>query len=230
MEYLVLTSAKESRRTQSALCAMLGKTFRKEVLLTALVPKKSVATAWIRVNAKKLMLEKDPDHPHARSFAASERWCRKLAKRHHLSKRRRSNMKNKSVEERLPQMMRFYRRLRRLLQQPPVHRPAAEGAAESDKAEVLPMQNPVYERFSLGRGINADQVGLAFVNGLKSTWNETGAKRVQISQPFAGLEKRQYTVNACFEPGAKLMRPAVIFRGKIPAVERAAYDPRVDFF
>ena len=43
MEYLVLTIAKESRRTQSALCAISEKTNRKEALLTALVPKKSVA-------------------------------------------------------------------------------------------------------------------------------------------------------------------------------------------
>ena len=43
MEYLVLTISKESRRTQSALCAISGKTNRKEALLTALVPKKSVA-------------------------------------------------------------------------------------------------------------------------------------------------------------------------------------------
>ena len=89
------------------------------------------------------------------------------------------------------------------------------------------MQNPVYGRFSLGRCINVDQVGLAFVNGLESTWDETGAKRVQISQPFAGLEKRQCTVNACFGPGAKLMRPAVIFRGKgrVPAVEGGVRPP-----
>jgi hypothetical protein len=141
-------------------------------------------------------------------------------------------MKNKSVEERIPQIMKFHRRLRWLLQQPPVRRSAAEGAAESDNAEVLPVQDPVYGRFSLDRRINVDQVGLAFVNGLESTWDETGAKRVQISQPFAGLEKRQCTVNACFGPGAKLMRPAVVFRGKgrVPAVERAAYDPRVDVF
>ena len=119
-----------------------------------------------------------------------------------------------------------------MLQQPPVCCPAAEGAAESDNAEVLPMQNPVYGHFGLDRRINVDQVGLAFVNGLESTRDETSAKRVQISQPFSGLEKRQCTVNACLGSGAKLMRPAVIFRGKgrVPAVERAAYDPRVDVF
>ena len=139
-------------------------------------------------------------------------------------------MKNTSVEKRLLQMMSFHRRLRRLLQQPPVRRPAAEDAAESDTAEALPVQNPVYGRFSLDRRINVDQVGLAFVNDLESTWDETGAKRVQISQPFSGLEKRQCTVTACFGPGAKLMQPVVVSRGKgrVPAVKRAAYDPRVD--
>ena len=43
MEYLDLTIAKESRRTESALCAILGKIFGKEAALTALVPKKSIA-------------------------------------------------------------------------------------------------------------------------------------------------------------------------------------------
>ena len=43
MEYLDLTIANESRRTESALCAISGKTFRKEAVLTALVPMKSVA-------------------------------------------------------------------------------------------------------------------------------------------------------------------------------------------
>ena len=56
MEYLDLTTAKESRRTASALCATSGKTFRKEAVLTALVPKKSVAqpvgTISIKVDHK----------------------------------------------------------------------------------------------------------------------------------------------------------------------------------
>ena len=43
MEYLDLTIAKESRRTEYALCAISGKTFRKESVQTVLVPKKSVA-------------------------------------------------------------------------------------------------------------------------------------------------------------------------------------------
>ena len=43
MEYLDLTIAEESRRTESSLCAILGKTFGEEAVLSALVPKKSVA-------------------------------------------------------------------------------------------------------------------------------------------------------------------------------------------
>ena len=39
MEYLDQTTAKESRRTESALCAISGKPFRKDSVITALVPK-----------------------------------------------------------------------------------------------------------------------------------------------------------------------------------------------
>ncbi|CAB1100647.1 unnamed protein product [Ectocarpus sp. CCAP 1310/34] len=163
-----------------------------------------VSTAWIRVNARKLLVAMYPDDPRAKNLSASDRWCRKFAKRHHLSKRRRTNMKNKSVEDRLPQTKSFHRRLRQLLQEPPIRRAAAGGAAENNGAAI---------------------VGLAFVNGLDSTWDETGALRVQIGQPFPGLEKRQCTVNCCIGAGDKLMRTAVIFRGKgkVSAVEKAAF-------
>ena len=43
LEYLDLTTAKESRRTESALCAISGKIYLKEAVLTALVPNKSEA-------------------------------------------------------------------------------------------------------------------------------------------------------------------------------------------
>ena len=43
MEYLDLTIAKESRRTEFALRAISGKIFRKDSVLTAITPKKSVA-------------------------------------------------------------------------------------------------------------------------------------------------------------------------------------------
>ncbi|CAB1101298.1 unnamed protein product [Ectocarpus sp. CCAP 1310/34] len=178
--------------------------------------KLGVSTAWIRVNARKLVMEMYPDDPRAKSFSASDRWCRKFAKRHHPSKRRRTNMKNKSVEDRLPQMKSFHRRLRQLLQEPPVRRAAAGGEAENNGAAIVPVKSPLYGRFSLDARFTVDQVGLAFVNGLDSTWDETGALRC--------------TVNCCIGAGDKLMRTAVIFRGegKVLAVEKAAYDPGVD--
>ena len=43
MDHFNLTIAKESGRTESALCTVSGKTFGKESVLTALVPKKPVA-------------------------------------------------------------------------------------------------------------------------------------------------------------------------------------------
>lgn len=85
-------------------------------------------------------------------------------------------------------MKRFHKRLRELLQQPPVRLAAAEGPAERDSAGVLSFPNPVYGRFNLDPRINVDQVGLAFVSGLGSTSDQTGAERVQNSQPFTGLE------------------------------------------
>ena len=72
---------------------------------------------------------------------------------------------------------------------------------------------------------------LPFVNGLNSTWADKGSKRVRISQPSAGLEKRQCTLT--FGPGQRVYRPAVIFRGsgkRVSAVERAAWHPGVDIY
>ena len=54
MEYLDLTIVKKGRRTEFALCATSGKNFCKEAVLTALVPKKSVAqpVGFIKVDQK----------------------------------------------------------------------------------------------------------------------------------------------------------------------------------
>eukprot|EP00903_Cladosiphon_okamuranus_P014555 g13501.t1 len=139
-------------------------------------------------------------------------------------------MKVKSVEDRLSKMKSFHLRLRKLLKEPPIRRAAAGGSTENNSAAIVPVESPVYGRFSLNARFNVDHIGLAFVNGLGSTWDETGALRVQISQPFPGPEKRQCTVNCCIGAGDKIMRTTVIFRGKdkVSAVERAAYDPGVD--
>ena len=74
---------------------------------------------------------------------------------------------------------------------------------------------------------------LPFVNGLNSTWADKGSKRVRISPPSGGLEKRQCTLQLCFGPGERLYRPAVIFRGtgtRVSAVEKAAWHTGVDVY
>lgn len=77
-----------------------------------------VSTRWLTVTFKKLLAEKYPGDTRAKSFRASYRFTQKWAKRHNLSKRRKSNSKNKSVEERLPKIKVWHKRYRQLLQEP----------------------------------------------------------------------------------------------------------------
>ncbi|CBJ33249.1 C2H2 zinc finger protein [Ectocarpus siliculosus] len=196
--------------------------------------KLKVSTLWLTVTFRKLVQENHPEDQRAAAFSASFRWARKWAKRHKLSKRRRSNLKNKSVEERLPKIQRFHRRFRKLLQEPVRYRaPEASDVSAMSTVAEGESRDPKYGQFQLWERWNVDQVPLPFVNGLISTWEKTGALRVAISQPFAGLEKRQCTMQVIFGPGEKTMRISVIFRGqgkRISPVEKAAYHKDVDVF
>ncbi|CAB1096180.1 unnamed protein product [Ectocarpus sp. CCAP 1310/34] len=80
--------------------------------------KLKVSTLWLTITFRKLVREMYPGDQRAASFCASFRWARRWAKRHNLYKRRRTNLKNKSVEERLPEIQRFHRLFRKLLQKP----------------------------------------------------------------------------------------------------------------
>ena len=74
---------------------------------------------------------------------------------------------------------------------------------------------------------------LPFVNGLTTTWADKGSKRVRISQPSSGLEKRQCTLQLCFGPGERVYKPAVIFRGtgkRINAVEKASWHKGAEVY
>ncbi|CAB1107192.1 unnamed protein product [Ectocarpus sp. CCAP 1310/34] len=151
--------------------------------------KLKVSTLWLTIMFRKLVREMYPGDQRAAAFRASFRWARKWAKRHNLSKRRRTNLKNKSVEERLPKIQRFHRLFRKLLQESVRYRVPNE----SDVSAITTVAEresrvPKYGQFQLWERWNVDQVPLAFVNGLLDTWEERGAKRVAISQPFPGLE------------------------------------------
>ncbi|CAB1106733.1 unnamed protein product [Ectocarpus sp. CCAP 1310/34] len=186
-----------------------------------------VSTLWLTITFRKLVQEMYPGDQRAAYFRASFKWGRKWAKRHNLPKRRRTNLKNKSVEERLPKIQRFHRLFRKLLQEPVGYR----APDESDVSAVTTVAEresrvPKYGQFQLWERWNVDQVSLAFVNGLLDTWDKRGAFRVAISLPFPGLEKRHCTMQVIFGPGEKTMRTSVIFRGtgkRISPVEKGAY-------
>ena len=80
--------------------------------------KPNISTLWVTVTYRKLLRDMYPDNPKAVAFRPSYRWAQRWANRHNLSKRRRSNFKNKYVEGRLPQIRRFLRRFRKLMQEP----------------------------------------------------------------------------------------------------------------
>ena len=80
--------------------------------------KLKVSTLWVTVTYRTLLRDMYPDNPKEVAFRPSYRWAQRWANRHNLSKRRRSNLKKKSVEERLPQIGRSLRRFRKLIQEP----------------------------------------------------------------------------------------------------------------
>ncbi|CAM9872033.1 unnamed protein product [Ectocarpus sp. 6 AP-2014] len=216
-----------------------------KMLLARRKRKLRVSTRWITVTFKKLIMERYPQDPRAKAFRPSFRFAQKWATRHSLSKRRRSNSKNKSVEERLPKIRKWHRECRKLLQQPRVHggkvipwerqAPVSDGGSVEQPGALIPYEGPYgkWGRFVKELRDNTDQVPLGFVTGQEDTWDKRGAKRVHVGQPFPGLEKRQCTVQPTIGAGGKKTRCAIIFRGKgtgITKVEKAAYDKRVDVF
>lgn len=143
--------------------------------------KLKVSTLWLTVRYRKLLKELYPTDDRATRFRASYRWMRKWAKGHMLSKRRRSNSKNKSVEERLPAIQRLHGKFRKQLKQPVRRRgqvyPEGSPVGTAAAAATGPAGEPrleKYGQFQLWERFNVDQVPLPFVNGLVDTWEKTG--------------------------------------------------------
>ena len=79
-------------------------------------------------------------------------------------------------------------------------------------------------RFHRNNRYNKDQVPLPFVVSLSDTYEEKGTKEVWIKQNQAGLDKRFCSLELCFGPGTKQMKPGIVFLGKgtrISPVEKA---------
>ena len=62
---------------------------------------------------------------------------------------------------------------------------------------------------------NVDQVPVPFVNEQDKTYETLGATQVWVSQPSAGLDKRQATLQLCIRAtGVQNDKPALVFTGK----------------
>ena len=133
----------------------------------------------------------------------------KFTERPNLCMRRGTHIKSKSVEDRLPQMNRLHRKLPKVIYKASRHHGSTVGSTASDGVEIewQPGRNPAFGCFQPDEQFNVDQVGLGFVNGMETTYDEKGRKRVHLLQSFTDLENRQRTVNICFGLGYKLMRP-----------------------
>lgn len=103
----------------------------RELYVLYLAKRKSglkVSTLWFCIIMAGLIEKLYPEDDRRKTCKASWRWASKWAKKNNISKRRRSNSKNESVEERLPKIRRFHKKLQALMQDPaPVSRssPAA---------------------------------------------------------------------------------------------------------
>ena len=85
-----------------------------------------------------------------------------------------------------------------------------------------------------------DQSPLPFAIDTKKTYEhiepknpENRHKKIWVSQPGTGLEKRQCTLQICLRPEGQQPRVGIIFRGlgkRISAVEKSSWHQQVDVF
>ena len=84
-------------------------------------------------------------------------------------------------------------------------------------------------RFLPKQRFNVDQSPLCFAIDVKKTCEQIKPvekkKKVWVSQPYSGADKRQYSLNVCFRPEGDQPRIVVIFCGqekRISQVEKQA--------
>lgn len=72
-----------------------------------------MSTLWLCTMMDRLAEKHNPKDPRGKAFKASWRWASKWANENNITKRKRSNSKNQSIEECLPKIRRFQTNLRR---------------------------------------------------------------------------------------------------------------------
>lgn len=162
-----------------------------------------VPRIWFRTHMKKLLKKNPPQNDEWKSFSASPGWCYNFFDRFNITKRRRSNAKSKSPQERLPQVQKFHRTVK-LFRQPP------------------PQRDQKYGRFAAEHTYHVDQVPWEPAKRLfETTYEVKGKRRVQIKSPKVDLSKRQSTLQLTFAAGSpQSVRPGICFRAQPKKVKQ----------
>ena len=113
----------------------------------------------------------------ARKFKGSHHWRQDFSMRFGVVVRRKTNKRQKSLEERLVLWKKFNHAVLKLICDP----------------STTGKLDPVRGAFLTHQYLASDQVPLPFVIGDQTTFEQRGAEQVSIVQPGDGLEKRQAT-------------------------------------
>ena len=131
-------------------------------------------------------------------------------------RRVRSNVKQKTVAARLPEVQKWHRAFKLMLATSRVGVP----------------QDPKWGCFPPEWRYNTDQVPFMFANQPTTTYADKGSKTVHVLQPQGEANSKRFcTVQLTLRmEGEQVVPPIIIFAGQglhITAVERASWDPRV---
>ena len=132
-----------------------------------------VTKHWLRKKMKCALKEKYGEGV-AKKFQGSKNWLYRFTKRNGISKRRRTNKKQKSAIEKISVIQGFHQELRKAVQSKRRHSPSF------DKK---------WGRWLPTNRWNVDQVPLPFINEQATTYADKGSKAVWVAQPGSGLEK-----------------------------------------
>lgn len=178
-----------------------------------------VTKLWLKKKMKE-KIEACYGTEQAAKFKGSSNWFQRFKRRHNIVLRRRTNKKKVCADDGRDTILKFHRGLRKSLN---------TKRRRNKSSEV----DPKYGRWAPKNRYNVDQVPLPFVNERGTTYDTLGAKQVWVSQPSAGLDKRQATLQLCIRAdGEQNVKPALIFRGKgrVAMAEKGKYDKRVDVY
>jgi hypothetical protein len=170
-----------------------------------------ILRVWMMAAVKQLY----PDSVVTRKFVASQTWLSRFVRRHGLKLRRGTNKKEKSLEERLPQIRKFHKGLQNFVSKAPTH--GVFGAVHPNNV------------------FNVDQTPVCLSESSRMTYTRAGETWIGIADKGSS-DKRFATITLALRlsgsPANPIPQPrlSVIFKGsgkRISAEERAGWHPGV---